>query len=124
MPRDALRYVSICALAILAVLLTGCSRQIQRTDIRSPNGQLILRIEINESGGAAVPDVTSAYVFPSGSSSAHEKIVFRGSAMSYFNASWGGPEEVVVSFRGGYLTTCNSSVVVPPEFKITVLGCK
>ena len=105
-----------------ATLLIGCSKNIVGRDVRSPDGRLTLRIEINESGGAAVPDVTSAFILPF--QSAEKELIFRGSAISHFNANWKSSERVVLSFDGGYVTTCNAAVVVPPNLKITVQGCK
>lgn len=117
--RAALSLILVCAL-----LLVGCSKHIASTDVRSPDGRLILRIEINESGGAAVPDVTSAFIVPSRSSTAHKELIFEGSAMSHFDANWTNSGQISLSFQGGYVTACNSSVILPPNFKVTVLGCK
>lgn len=122
-PRPIVQ-AAICMLAVCTLLLIGCSRHITRTDVPSRDGRLVLRIEVNESGGAAVPDVTSAFILSAQSSTAHEELVFRGSAMSHFNGSWSNSGEVRLSFRGGYVTTCKTSVILPSNLKITVMGCK
>jgi len=111
-------------LAAFAILLVGCSRQIASRDILSPDGRLILRIKVNESGGAAVPDVTSGYILPSGSSAGHEELIFKGSAVDSFRADWQTSEVVSLSFSSGYISQCNKKAVVSPKLKITVLGCR
>lgn len=121
---SSLKLLSAGALAALAILLVGCSRKIVSRDILSPDGQLILRIEVNESGGAAVPDVTSGYILLSGSSAAHEELIFKGSALNSFSADWRAPEAVSLSFSGGYISQCNKKAVVSPKLTITVLGCR
>jgi hypothetical protein len=121
---SSLKLLSARALVAFAVVLVGCSKQIVSRDILSPDGRLILRIEVNESGGAAVPDVTSGYILLSGSSAAHEELIFKGSAVDSFNAAWRTPEVVSLSFSGGYISQCNKKAVMSPKFKITVLGCR
>ena len=51
------------ALAGLIATLCACSKHVETKDSPSPDGRIILRIETDESGGAAVSDLTSAYVF-------------------------------------------------------------
>lgn len=121
---SSLKLSAARALAALAVLLVGCSRQIVSRDIVSPDGQLTLRIEVNEGGGAAVPDVTSAYILPSGSFGAHQELIFKGSAMSSFRANWRTPEAVALSFSGGYISQCNKTAIISRKFKVSVLGCR
>lgn len=123
MLRSVMR-AALWLLVACAVLLVGCSEHIACREVRSPDGRLILRIEINESGGAAVSDVTSAFIVLSQPSTAHRQLIFEGSAMSYFDARWVNSGQVRLSFQGGYVTTCNSLAVLPPNFKVTVLGCK
>jgi hypothetical protein len=122
--RGAIGIASTGTLVILAAFLSGCSRGVETTDLPSPNGQLILRVEVNESGGAAVPDVTSAYLFIAGSSEPHKELIFRGSAMDHFNASWRGQELVALSYTGGYVSTCAVTSPMSADLKIVVLGCR
>ena len=119
-----LMQATLGAFVACAALLIGCSTRVVTRDMQSPDGRLILRIEVNESGGAAVPDVTSAFVLAAQPSGARKEQIFKGSAMSYFSASWKTSREVMLSFNGGYVTTCTAVAVVPPDFKVGVLGCK
>jgi hypothetical protein len=112
---------------VLSALLFGCTKEpekMETSDVPSPNGRLVVRIEVNESGGAAVPDVTSAYLIVSGSSTAPRELIFKGSAMYSFKVSWQSPETVSLSYTGGYVSTCNAAPVVAPDLKVAVLGCK
>lgn len=123
MPRSVMRVLAF-AFVCCAALQVGCSRQIVSRNIQSPDGALTLRIEVNEGGGAAVPDVTRAFIFPSGTYAAYKELIFKGSAMSYFNASWTNSRVVALSIEGGYITRCNSLAVLPRNLRITVTGCR
>ena len=123
MPRSVIR-AAICVLVACLALLAGCSEHIVSRDIWSPDGRLAIRIEINEGGGAAVPDVTSAFIVEARPSAAWKQLIFKGSALSYFDARWASSEQISLSFQGGYITTCNTSAVLPANLKVTVLGCK
>jgi len=112
-------------MCMLAGVLSGCSRkQIELHDIVSPDGKTTLRLEIDETGGAAVSDVTSAYLFLSGEGSSHKQLAFNGSAMSSFSAVWGGPRLVVLSYSAGYVSVCNATSTLPGGNKISVVGCR
>lgn len=118
------RYAGILACLVSGVLC-GCSRgPVEIHDIRSPNGKVILRIEINEAGGAAVPDVTSAYLFFADTGPTNKQLIFKGSAMSNFSATWRGQKLIVLSYSAGYVSTCNARPVLPAEVKINVIGCR
>ena len=70
----------LCVIAYLIGFLWGCSKEIETKNIYSSDGVFILRIETDESGGAAVSDVTSVYVLPSASIK-DRKLIFKGSSM-------------------------------------------
>jgi hypothetical protein len=78
----SLKYGLTILFLILITVIGGCSRQIETKEIYSPDRKLVLRIEIDESGGAPVADVTNLYVRLMTSSSAPGKLIFKGSAMS------------------------------------------
>jgi hypothetical protein len=123
-----MKAICLRALVLVVLLLHGCDRydatRVESKDVPSPNGELTLRIEDNESGGAAVAGQTSAYLFPSGSSADGGKLIFRGSAMDGFSASWRGPDRVDLSYTGGYVTTCNGGPIVLRDISVSVSGCK
>jgi hypothetical protein len=123
MSSSVMRIIA-CVLVGCAALLVGCSSNIVSRDIPSPDGRLLLRIEVNEGGGAAVPDVTSAFIIPSRTPAAHKELIFTGSAMSHFDARWSNSDQVILSIEGGYVTTCNTSVTLPPNLRVAVMGCR
>ena len=109
----------------LAGALSSCSRrQVDVHDTVSPDGKITLRLEIDETGGAAVPDVTSAYLFLSDEGSSRKQLAFKGSAMSSFSAVWRGPRLVVLSYGTGYVSACNATPMLSAEIKISVVGCR
>lgn len=120
----SLTRITACVLVGCAALLLGCSSHIVSRNVPSPDGRFTLRIEVNEGNGAAVPDVTSAFILPARPSAAHKELIFAGSAMSYFNASWTDSGQVLLSFRGGYVTRCSSSADLASNLRVTVVGCK
>lgn len=124
MSRSVIRVLVFALGVCSAALQAGCARQVVSRNIQSPDGKLTLRIEVNEGGGAAVPDVTRAFILPSEGSVAHKELIFKGSAMSYFNATWTNSSAVTLSIEGGYITKCNPSAVLPPNVRIAVIGCK
>lgn len=110
---------------LVAVALSGCARrQVEVHDALSPDGKITLRIEVDETGGAAVPDVTSAYLFPSNASSKREQLVFKGSAMSNFDATWHDSRSVVLSYSAGYVSTCVAALSLSGETQVDVVGCR
>ena len=113
--------LSVC---LLTGALNGCSpKQMEIYDTVSPDGKSTLRIEIDETGGAAVPDVTRAYLFLSDEGSSRKKLAFQGSAMSRFSAVWRGPRQVELSYSAGYVSACNAAPVLSADVKISVVGC-
>jgi hypothetical protein len=72
----SLRSKWVFVFACLVFALIGCTRHLETKDIYSPSGGFFLRIEIDESGGAAVSDVTSVYLFPSNSGASSGKLIF------------------------------------------------
>ena len=121
--RLVLDISSVGVLIALVAVLAGCSKQIETRYIRSPSGALTLRIEINEGGGAAVPDVTSAYVFASDSASDHASLIFRGSALDHFEANWQGSNLVALSYGTGYVSTCKRLERLSTGQEVRVSGC-
>jgi hypothetical protein len=109
----------------LIVMLCGCDKKrIESRNIYSPNKDLVLRVEIYETGAAAVPDVTSAVVFPSTSSESAGKLIFRGSAMSEFHADWRGQDEIDLSYSNGYVSQCDPGPVNFVDKTVRIVGCK
>jgi len=117
------RSTPLCALAAVAVLLPACSRRVETNETVSPDGKLALRIEIDESGGAAVSDVTSAFVIGRDSGAAPE-LIFRGSSMSGFAGKWRDGATIQLSYTDGYVSKCNSAPVLSTGRRLGVLGCK
>ena len=115
--------VGLCV-SMLAILCGCDSKQTESTDMLSPDRQLNLRIEIDETGGAAVSDVTSAYLNLAKSPDADRKLIFRGSAISNFMPSWRGAREIEFSYGSGYVSTCDSTPMISADIKVDVLGCK
>ena len=111
-------------LILAGIGLQGCSRDIHSTDTVSPGGDLILRVEINEGGGAAVSDATSVYILLSGAPSDKGKLIFNGSAMSTFKAAWNGPQTITISYVDGYVSSCDSAPTVSSGKTVRVIGCK
>jgi hypothetical protein len=117
------KYLRATALACL-VALSACSKQVETKDVYSPDKAIILRIETNEGGGAAVPDVTSVYLLAANASTADKVLIFKGSAMSDFKADWSGQGAVELSYTNGYVTECERSAALSTGTKIAVEGCK
>lgn len=110
---------------LTAAVLGGCARrQVEVHDALSPDGKITLRIEINETGGAAVPDVTSAFLFLSDAGPNRKRLAFKGSAMSSFDATWRGSRSVVLSYGAGYVSACNAMLSLSAEIKVDVVGCR
>lgn len=112
------------ALVGLSAVLCGCSKHVETKETRSPDGRVVLRIEVDESGGAAVPDVTSAFLLMPNASPATKKLIFKGSAMSAFSAEWSGPGVITLSYTNGYVSACAATAELSAEVKVSVLGCK
>lgn len=113
----------IVLVACLAGTLCGCARQVDVHNLVSPDGKITLRIEIDDTGGAAVAEVTSAYVYLSDEGSSRKKLVFKGTAVSSFNAVWRSPKVVMLSYSDGYVSVCNAMTAVSSQIKVTVSGC-
>lgn len=110
---------------VAAAALNGCARrQVEVHDALSPDGKITLRIEVDETGGAAVPDVTSVYLFLSDAGPNRKRLAFKGSAMSSFDAAWRGSRSVVLSYGAGYVSACNAMLGLPGEIKVDVVGCR
>ncbi len=123
MPQIDLR--GILLLVILPIVVIGCSKHIEATEMLSPRGDLVLRIEVDESGGAPVADVTSVFLRLSGSASPLPgRLVFKGSAMGDFRASWQGTDAIALSYAGGFVSTCISDVALERNRRVTVAGCR
>jgi hypothetical protein len=112
--------VLVCSVSFFS----ACSKQVETKDIYSPDKTIILRIETNEGGGAAVPDVTSVYLLAANASIAGKSLIFKGSAMSDFSAEWDGQGTIKLSFTNGYVTECDRSPALSTGEKMTVQGCK
>jgi len=113
------------AIACLIPVLFGChdKRIVETKDLYSPDGQVILRVEVDETGGAAVPDVTNVYLLmPNGRTAS--KLLFRGSAMSNFSATWRAPGQIELSYSDGYVSQCDPAPVLSADKKVSVVGCK
>ncbi len=109
-------------LAFLTVV--GACSKVETKDIYSPDRSLILRIETNTGGGAAVTDRTTVYILLANPTSAGKSLIFVGSAMSDFSADWHGKEAVALSYSEGYVTDCNPTPTLSTGKKMIVLGCK
>ena len=118
------RYIFIC-LTCMGAIVYGCDKKrIESSDIYSPGRDLALRVEIDETGAAAVPYVTSAFVFPSKSSRVAGKLIFKGSAVSDFRANWGGQDEIDISYGRGYVSQCDPGPVNLAGRSVRIVGCK
>jgi hypothetical protein len=114
--------IGLCFMTFVA--LASCSNEVETHEAYSPDRKLVLRIEVDWSGGAAVSDQTSAYVFASASPMKGRTLVFRGSAMSAFSASWRGPSQIGVAYDEGDVSKCDPSPVLSTGERISVSGCK
>jgi hypothetical protein len=110
--------------ACLVFVPIGCARHLETKDVYSPGGRLFLRIEIDESGGAAVSDVTSVFLFLSNSGASSGELIFKGSAMSNFSADWRGPDLVQLAYTDGYVSICDAAPAPIAQKGIRVIGCK
>jgi len=113
----------LCAIACLIGFLWGCSKEIETKEIYSSDRAFILRIETDESGGAAVSDVTSVYVLPSASIK-DRKLIFKGSSMSHFRADWGRTGVIEISYSDGFVSQCNGGPILFGDKSVKLLGCK
>jgi hypothetical protein len=104
-------------------IFCGCSKEIETEDIYSADRAFILRIETDETGGAAVSDVTSVYILPS-MSTKDQKLIFKGSSMAHFAADWRGTGLVEISYSDGFVSKCNDEPVIFGDRSIKLLGCK
>jgi hypothetical protein len=113
-------------IACLIAILCGCEeKRLESTEIISPGKDLVLRIEIDKTGAAAVPFLTSAFVFPSKSSAfTWKKRIFKGSAMSNFRADWGKQDEIHISYTAGYVSLCDPGPVNLASKNVRIVGCK
>jgi hypothetical protein len=116
------KYVGL-AVFLVAVLLSGCSRDIEVHEAVSPDKKVVLRIEINEGGGAAVSDETGVYLYLFKDGLNQKKAVFKGFAMGNFVATWEAADVVALSYSGGYITTCNSVTSLSSNIEVTTHGC-
>jgi hypothetical protein len=112
----------VCLLASLSCCST--KQQIESKEIYSPDKKLVLRIDIDESGGAAVSDVTKVYVLSPNDRKLAPKLIFDGSSMSSFTAEWRGPTLVELSYKDGFVSKCASSAAVLASPPIQISGCK
>lgn len=108
---------------VTLVTLAFCSNEVETHEVYSPDRKLVLRIAVDWSGGAAVSDLTSVYVFPAASPKKGNTL-FKGSAMSEFSANWLGPRQIAVSYNDGYVSQCDSALVLSTGERISVSGCK
>ncbi len=116
------KYVGLAVFLVLG-LLSGCSRDIEVHEVVSPDKKIVLRIEINEGGGAAISDETSVYLYLSNDGLNQKKTVFKGTAMGNFVATWEAADVVALSYSGGYITTCNSVTGLSLNIEVTTHGC-
>jgi hypothetical protein len=113
----------LCVISSLIGILCGCSKEIETNDIYSPDKVFILRIETDETGGAAVSDVTSVYVLPSVSTK-DRKLIFKDSSMAHFTADWRGAALIEISYSDGFVLQCNGGPIVFGDKSVRLLGCK
>jgi hypothetical protein len=118
-----MKLACICAIAGLIGILWGCSREIETKDVYSSDRAFIIRIETDESGGAAVSDVTSVYLLASASME-NKKLIFKGSSMAHFTADWRGPRLIDISYTDGFVSQCAVGPILSGDQSVTILGCK
>ena len=109
---------------ITLVALASCSSDVETHEAYSQDRKLVLRIVTDWSGGAAVSDVTSAYVFPAAWPMKGRTLVFKGVAISGFSASWRGPSQIGVTYDDGYVLKCEPTPELSTGERINVSGCK
>ena len=114
----------IYTMTLTLVMLSGCLKQVDVKEVYSPDNTYVLITEIDESGGAAVPDITSVYLRLSTAPPEDKQLIFEGSAMSHFAAVWRGNDVMQLLYARGYVTTCLGKGSTPSLAAITVLGCK
>jgi hypothetical protein len=121
------QYLSVL-FACSTMIACGCDKKrIEFSDIYSPGKDFVLRTEIDETGGPAVSDVTSVWVFPSKSSESAGKLIFKGSGMYEVHADWSGQDEINLSYGRGYVSQCDPgplNFVLVPNKTVQIVGCK
>ena len=119
-------------LAILLLMICGCSDSskslIDTTDVKSPDGEIILRLVDDRTGGAAVSGWMRVYALRSNAPASSKKVIFQGSAMGMgnfgnFSAIWRGARLIKLSHTGGYVVECHPTVELSADMKVSVLGC-
>jgi hypothetical protein len=108
--------------------LSGCSpspKDILRSETTSPDGTLLVRVDVDTRGGAPVADVTEAYIVaPNSKAGESGKLIFKGSAMSQFAVVWDSPRSVKLSYTYGYVDRCESLAIMGQGKAVKVIGCK
>lgn len=118
------QYLSV-PFACLIVASCGCEKKrIEFSDIYSPGKDFVLRIEIDETGGPTVSDVTSVWVYPSNNSKNQGKLIFKGSGMYDVHADWHGQDEIDLSYSDGYVSQCDRGPVNLVDRSVRIVGCK
>lgn len=111
--------------ACLLVVSCGCDeKRIEFSEIYSPSKDFVLRTEIDETGGPAVSDVTSIWVYPSKNSKNLRKLIFKGSGMYDIHADWHGQDEIDLSYGRGYVSQCERGTISFADATVRIVGCK
>lgn len=118
------QYLSVLLVCLIVVSCGRDKKRIEFSDIYSPGKDFVLRTEIDETGGPAVSDVTSIWVFPSKSSESAGKLIFKGSGMYEVHADWRGQDEIDLSYGRGYVSQCDPGPVNLAGRSVRIVGCK
>jgi hypothetical protein len=124
--REAMKaqYLSVLFACLIVVSCGRDKKRIEFSDIYSPGKDFVLRTEIDETGGPAVSDVTSIWVYPSKNSKNLGKLIFKGSGMYDVHAYWRGQDEIDLSYGSGYVSQCEPGPVTFADKTVRIVGCK
>jgi hypothetical protein len=121
-----MKFVCIAGLAACAAALVVACKARKRTESSyscASSRELLVRIDVDETGGAAVSDETDVLVPLANSSDGSQRLIFKGSAMSAFAVHWRGDQEIHLSYPDGFVTQCDSGPAPIAGKIIRVVGC-
>ena len=113
----------LSAVLVAAVVLSACVQRMEAQESVSPDGTLILRIEVDKSVSPPVADVTRVFVMPSNSPTPARQLIFKGSGVGNFVATWRNSETLVLSYSRGSVSKCDPAPVLKTGQRLQVRGC-
>jgi hypothetical protein len=108
--NDAERLPSLRTVGALMLIACSAAKEIHQS--LSPDGGLTLRIEMRRDDPAAVADVASAFLVPTGAPEASKRLIFEGYRMANFHARWLDDHVIQLLYGAGYVSTCDPHPVL------------